>query len=361
MACPKTTLSRIGLGLAITILAITISLLIVYNVRLGTGNEVHTTRTMGTCRINSNGASSSSLKIMTFNTFLINCSPGVRCQNAEERAARVTEITNWFLAREEGIVLFQEVWSYHDELRSGMSEAGYRHSVMTNEEGGSGLAVFSRFPLDDGSTKFVDWFDAFGSGDSLTPELTNLEAFMADKGVLYVKIVKGGDSTPVHVFNFHTNSDTNGDYHEVRVGQFQVVRDFVDSQQIPSNELVIMGGDFNEDIDCRLRRCEGGAKCQNQEYYNEMIETLSAGTLDVVSETNFTYDTEKNNVLKGLYAETDCDYYQYRLDYTFFDKKHMIPEDTSSCSVLNPLASDGSDLSDHLPLSCTIAGIVAMN
>ena len=124
------------------------------------------------------------------------------------------EIAKWFSEREEDVVLFQEVWSFHDELRDGMSNAGYCHYIISTRSAGSGLAIFSKYPII--KQDYRDWFDAFGKGESMSPELSNFEAFFADKGVLYATILKV--DTPIHVFNMHTNSDTNGDYHDVRVG-----------------------------------------------------------------------------------------------------------------------------------------------
>ena len=350
---PKSTSQKVCMGLAITSILLLISLLIAYRVRLGTGNELHTLGTLGTCTAR---AADASLKITTFNLFLIECTPfSVRCQEESNREIRVGEIAKWFSEREEDVVLFQEVWSFHDELRDGMSNAAYCHYIISTRSAGSGLAIFSKYPII--KQDYRDWFDAFGKGESMSPEQSNFEAFFADKGVLYAKILK--DDTPIHVFNMHTNSDTNGDHHDVRVGQFRMVRNFIDLQQIPTNEIVFMGGDLNEDPDCRMRRCEMVAKCENREYYNEMLDVLNASPLETVGDGNFTYDTEVNRLLKELYAGDDCDYYQYRLDYIFIDQKHLIPEDSSSCKVLNPAASDGSDLSDHLPLACTFIGIGA--
>lgn len=262
-------------------------------------------------------------------------------------------MTAWFKDREEDVVLFQEVWSFHDELRDGMSNAGFCHYVTTEETIGSGLAIYSRHPIE--KMDFSDWFDAFGIGDGMAPDIDNFEAYVADKGVLYVKVAK--DGRPIHLLNLHATSDTTGDFHGVRVKQFNKVRDFVDSLGIPSDELILLGGDFNEDKDCRLRRCEGGAKCDDQSYYNEMIEILSAGVLDTISNNTFTYNTEKNALLKSLYSGSDCEYYQYTLDYIFFSENHLVPSESSTCEVLDPLASDGTHLSDHLPVACTFNGL----
>jgi len=303
--------------------------------------------TLGTCREGTTDAST--LKVMTFNTFLITCAPGVRCQEENEREARIQEVVTWFEDRDEDVVLFQEVWSYHDELRDGMANAGFCHHVMTEESTGSGMAIFSKHPIEE--QDFSDWFDAFGIGDGMAPDPFNIEGYVADKGVLYTKVTKDGRS--IHLFNLHANSDSRGDNHDIRVKQFNKIRDFVDSKDIPSDELVLMGGDFNEDKDCRLRRCEGGAKCEGQTYYNEMIEILSAGVPDTTSNNTFTYNTEMNALLKSLYSGTDCEYFQYTLDYIFYSENHLVASDSSYCEVLNPMTSDGKDLTDHLPVACT--------
>ena len=74
--------------------------------------------------------------------------PEVKCQNEDEREIRVEEIVNWFTTRDEDVILLQEVWSFHDELRNGVSDAGYCHYIMTEETIGSGLANFSKHPID---------------------------------------------------------------------------------------------------------------------------------------------------------------------------------------------------------------------
>ena len=343
------------------IIAIGIALGVILGLKLGT-NEVHTSATLGTCA--NSTQDTSTIKVLTFNTFLITCLPKgivstkfpeVKCQNEDEREGRVEDIVNWFATRDEDVILLQEVWSFHDELRNEMSAAGYCHYIMTEETIGSGLAIFSKHPIsDDESNKdeqYVSWLNGIISA---TP--TDVES--AAKGVLYANITKDGHN--IHVFNMHTTSDSFGDNHDVRVEQFNLVKDFVDSKDIPSTELVLLGGDFNEDKDCRSNTCNGTeAKCTNQTYYNKMIEILSADMPSYVGDS-YTYDTEQNTLLKGLYSEEDCDYYRYTLDYIFYSMEHLIPSsDESACEVVYPLASDGIgiDLSDHLPVSCTYSGL----
>mmetsp|Transcript_36306 Transcript_36306/g.76509 ORF Transcript_36306/g.76509 Transcript_36306/m.76509 type:complete len:472 (-) Transcript_36306:383-1798(-) len=368
-----------------TIFLLLIILLIMYGVRLGTGDESHSAATLGTCgdgsSISSQGTSSTtSLKVMTFNTFLIQCAPGAICQTEEHREQRIRKVTEWFASRDEDVVLFQEVWSYHDVLRDGMSDAGYCHHVMTMGNAGSGLAVFSKHPIAD--SDFTDWYDAFGIGDGMAPDVLDYEVYVADKGVLYVQItvVDGEVEKPVHLFNLHTTSDSLGDLHDTRVKQFTKTREFIVSKSIPSDEPVLIGGDFNEDRDCRVRRCEGVGKCEDQAYYDEMLETLSVSAVDTVGNNTFTYDTEANPLLKSLYEGKDCDYYQYVLDYIFYSEDHLVASlNKSNCEILNENTSErsatlsetnvttseestvsetktlleGVNLSDHLPVTCT--------
>lgn len=123
-----------------------IALLCVYGVRLGTGDEVHAQATLGTCREGT--ADSTAIKVMTYNTFLIPCvGNAYKCQEESGREARVKELTAWFGGRDEDVILMQELWSFHDQVRDGMAAAGYCNYVMTEHGGrGSGLGIFSKHP-----------------------------------------------------------------------------------------------------------------------------------------------------------------------------------------------------------------------
>mmetsp|Transcript_15700 Transcript_15700/g.22328 ORF Transcript_15700/g.22328 Transcript_15700/m.22328 type:complete len:387 (+) Transcript_15700:108-1268(+) len=340
--------------LMILIIIIAIALVAFYATRTDAigEDESHTLGTQGTC---SAGVSAdSSIKIMTFNIFQIYCIPGVglnrfKCQEAEARTARAENIGEWFKDRDEDVVLLQEIWSNHDVIRDGMTAAGFCHYVMTEEKSGSGLAIFSKYPISENS--FKGWFDVFGA---LKPDPLDPETYIATKGVLYAKVMKGNQS--VHLVNYHTNSDSFGDKHDVRLKQFNIVKEVIDSKNITKEELVLIGGDANEDKECRLLNCDPGANCENQTYYNEMLTTLSADDLEISTDTTnaWTYNTENNTLLKSLYAESDCDTHQYLLDYIFVSQDHMAVKSSSVCEILNPLSAEGTDLSDHFPVTCVI-------
>lgn len=347
----KRVARRIGGGCCCLVFLTILSLLIAYGVRLGTGDEAHTSATLNTCREGTSSAST--LKIITYNLFLIYCIPTALCQETSAREARVKEIATWFQDSDWDVVLLQEIWSLHDLVRDGMTNAGYCHYVMTERKNGSGLAIFSKYPIVEHD--FIDWYDAFGAGEGAAPNPFNLEAYVSDKGVMYAKVDKDGNN--IHVFNMHTNSDTSGDNHDIRVMQYNKVRTFVDSKEIPSNELVLLGGDFNEDYNCRMEGC-GEPKCEDKAYYNEMIEIMAAGEVDLLSNQTFTYDTESNSLLKDLYVGADCEYYRYLLDYIFYSENHLTAVNTSYCEILKPVDFySGIELSDHYPVSCTYDGI----
>ena len=92
---------------------------------------------------------------MTFNTFLIPCIPTAKCQEDDAKEVRVAEIVAWFQDRDEDIILLQELWSFHDEIRDGLTSAGYCHYVMTDRINGSGLAIFSKHPIETSDCEFV--------------------------------------------------------------------------------------------------------------------------------------------------------------------------------------------------------------
>jgi len=91
--------------------------------------------------------SSSSIKVMTFNTFLIYCHflGIIPCEEYYSRQERIPKIAEWFQSRDEDVILMQEIWSFREEVVSFMTEeAGYYHYILADgtTTDGSGLAIF---------------------------------------------------------------------------------------------------------------------------------------------------------------------------------------------------------------------------
>jgi exonuclease III len=302
--------------------------------------------TLGTCR---GGSPEGTVKIMTYNIFLLQCVIGgyaLTCQNDVPKAARVAKIADWFANRDEDVVVFQEVFSNSQEVKRGMADAGFCHHVTTNKgNSGSGMAIYSKFPIL--YTDFVDWFDAFGVGESTYAY--NAEAY-ADKGVLYAQIQKG-DSL-IHVFDTHTQSDSYGDEHSVRMSQYEMFHNFIIKQKIPEDQLILLGGDFNEDK--YFPNPEDLPPPFEGQYYKEMLHDLDASAFPILGSNFHTQSTEQNPFLAELWEGTDTASFELLLDYVLAFRQGMTPADSSSCEILHPTDPDGGMLSDHFPMTCTI-------
>jgi exonuclease III len=302
--------------------------------------------TLGTCR---EGSPEGTVKIMTYNIFLINCIIGghiLACQKEIPKAARVTKITDWFANRDEDVVIFQEVFSFDQEIKRGMAAAGFCHYVTTSKgQTGSGLAIYSKFPID--YIDFVDWFDVFGVGESTYA--TNAEAY-ADKGVLYARILK--QDRLIHVFDTHTQSNSRGDEHKVRMTQFEMMRNFIVKQNIPEDQLILLGGDFNEDK--YYPNPEDLSPPFEGRYYKEMLHELDASAFPIQGSNIHTQSTEQNPFLAEMWVGTEYESFKELLDYVLAFKQGMTPADTSSCEILIPMDPQDGMLSDHFPMTCTI-------
>lgn len=262
-----------------------------------------------------------SLKFLTYNIYQI------FFFKDELRGERLIE---WMQlkANDYDIVVMQETWEIMEDLRLGMVNAGYCHYVyddrafldLDNGYGmGSGLAIFSKYPiLEHDFTNF-----AFYCAE---------EDCLADKGVTYAKIQR--EYEIVHVLNTHLNACC----HEWRTFQYGVIRDFIDSKQIPLDEMILISGDMNED------------KLNTREKFDVMMRTLDAGEFSFAGNQISSADPETNTLDNGTVAKA--------LDFVFYDKKsgRKAPDSASTCEYLTPkqVGTDSVDLSDHYPMSCNI-------
>mmetsp|Transcript_33833 Transcript_33833/g.66789 ORF Transcript_33833/g.66789 Transcript_33833/m.66789 type:complete len:378 (-) Transcript_33833:183-1316(-) len=278
---------------------------------------------MDTCG-DSDGDNGLALRIMTYNLYLIFLAPDVK--TLETRARR---ISHWF-GRSPGngydVIVLQETWLLPDTIRYGMTNAGYCHYVYDNRGTfGSGLAVYSKFPIEEHD------FRGFGNNCAV-------QDCAVDKGVIYVRINKNGRK--VNIFGTHAISEV--DNHDTRRLQYDVMRKFIDEQNIDS-ELVILAGDFNED------------KINTPRKYKDMLKDLNAGEVPRAAKSPlYSYDPENNSVLDP--DAPGADGVQRALDFIFYDKskKTLSPAEGSVCRYLLPKDHHKHDLSDHYPAGCEI-------
>lgn len=224
-------------------------------------------------------------------------------------------------------------------LAQGFKALGYKFETppLQGHRGASerkplhgGVVVYSRFPIE--ACKMVA-FGPISCGDDA----------MADKGVMYVKIIKRG--CPVHLFATHTQAWDTEPAKEVRLKQFRVIRDLIQSLHIPATEPVIIAGDLNVDryID------DGGVE------YDRMLNTLEADDPFVIQEPRtFSFDAVNNQLAQsGPSSDGSCGL----LDYILTSSCHLKP--TSSSVEIFPVKSPEPytyqnttyhDVSDHYPV-----------
>lgn len=223
----------------------------------------------------------------------------------------------WMAPRLAGydVLVLQEAFvdSWRDGLSAELAHAyPYRGEVVGDDGAGfalrqdGGIVIFSRWPIVREATMT---FGAVCSGTDC----------LADKGVAYVAIRKGGRT--YHVFGTHAQSTYGWNVLEVRAAQFQLFADFVAAQEIPADEVVLMAGDFN--VPAETPELEA------------MLRTLGASRPPVVGDVRATWDPE-NEWANGPAAW---------LDYVLVADGYGGP--VVGWNRALPLRVGGRDLSDH--------------
>ena len=275
-----------------------------------------------------NSADKNTLHLLTYNTYMRPTNLFINGQSA-----RTPLIANWVRGQGYDAILFNEL--FDDPIRNQMvnalrSEFPYATRVVGTDRGfdqDGGVLVVSRWPIVAQDQKLFGRTSA--GSDS-----------MADKGVIYACIDKQGKK--YHIFGSHTQSTrTPSDYNTdaaVRRQQFGIMRQFIDSKNIPASEAVIVGGDLNVD------RANGGE-------YNGMVSTLGV-VAPMYLGWGQTWDPTINLCCDSGRAEY--------LDYLFADGKHLRPiEITNESRIARSLLDEWKslpterarwDLSDHFPV-----------
>jgi hypothetical protein len=206
---------------------------------------------------------------------------------------------------------------------------GQHNRILINNIGqDGGVRIVSRYPiLEEKEISF--------SENGCVP--TDFFSLFANKGVKYAKINKHGQI--LHVFGTHTS---------LQPCDLYVMGKFIADMNLPENEVVIMGGDYNVD----MNRIKNGS-----DDYPIMLDTLNA-----LEPTYLTFlnDRSYSATTSGLSHMYCCNPEgRQHLDYVFVSGKHKMPRmltNRSQQARLNePDASFGIfDLGDHLPIYARI-------
>lgn len=204
-----------------------------------------------------------------------------------------------------------------DHLIPAMEAAGfpYRTEILNEPSGivpfpvNGGVIIFSRWPiLAEDEIDFAECGQA--SQDCL-----------ASKGVKYASINKLGKI--FHVFGTHMDAGSGADDTFARRTQMAEIRDFIAALDLPENEPVIFGGDFNTDpIDSDMD-------------YQAFLDTMNPIIPQHIGyfESNFNDDFGKI------------------IDHAWGDRTHLVPTGITNEIItirsLDPSLWDLSEFSDH--------------
>lgn len=249
--------------------------------------------------------------VLTFNAFML---PAVVFSSGQRtRAQLLLEQLSGYDA-----IVFQELFDEgaRDILLSGLAtEYRYatrlvgRGSGLLREDGG--VIIVSRWPIE--AEAQITFGGTCASVDCL-----------ADKGVIYARIVKG--SRRYHLFGSHAQSDAAGSFPAVRDAQFRLFNAFVEAQEVPPDEPVLLAGDLNVD-------------CHDRDAHERMLRALHATEIRPCGD-RYTWDGVANELASSRVREY--------LDYVLLSARHQQPY--LAWSEVLPLRSENyhrHDLSDH--------------
>ncbi|KAI1318049.1 hypothetical protein EDD11_007283 [Mortierella claussenii] len=214
------------------------------------------------------------------------------------------------------------------QTKSGWDSTSGSYSSTAVENGG--VVVLSKWPMKQ-KHQFV-YKNACGA------------EWFSNKGFAYVALDYKGST--VHFFGTHMQSDdsscTSGQAAQYRGDALDAWRSFIDSRNIPANELVIMAGDFN------IKR--------DTAEFSMLLSKLNAAQPTTYDGHPWTWDTQTNEIAHYNYPNDPSEY----IDFVLTDKKHKAVKSSvqtslklqSSEYVLKGVAYH--EYSDHYPVRTVI-------
>lgn len=245
------------------------------------------------------------------------------------------------------VVVFCEAFcsSAREALVAGMKEQGFLYETRVVGAGASmaskkaidgGCFAMSKYPIDD----FREMtFGSVASGDDR----------MADKGVVYFTI-RVTNATKVHVFGTHLQAWETPVAVSTRANQLKLLREFMDHQEIPPEDAVLVVGDLNVN-----------KSSDDSSEYATMLDVLQVTEPELVPHSpEFSFDPLTNELaVDGPSSSGETE----RLDYVLVAHQHRTPVRATAEIVRLKATSDWGvpelggttgeklvDLSDHYPI-----------
>ena len=243
------------------------------------------------------------------------------------------------------VLLLQEVFDHKANkiIKKDLKNLGFifkSHRVKKVLRLNGGGLIYSRHPICE--------------LDNYTFKKAQIFTAATARGVNYAKILK--DDTYFHLFNVHYDSFNA----EMRKIQMTNVKKFIDDKNIPEDESIIMGGDYNIDM--------------YKDEINNVDEVFDYEFPDLKEEKFTQYTIHKDNdwIARRITSKDDPDNKAELLDFFIFDSedidetemkvvkfKHdqkangMIYSSPFFLNILKPWKSlKVEDLSDHYAVCC---------
>lgn len=289
-------------------------------------------------------AGTPSLRVLTYNTFLMSTSLYPNWGQAH----RAAEIPKTAFFRGNDVVVLQEAFDnassdaltagasdrypYHTPVvgrsRSGWDATSGSYSAATPEDGG--VTVLSKWPIVRQEQHIYK--DACGSD------------WWSNKGFAYAELDVNG--ARVHIVGTHTQSTDPGcgagEAAEIRGRQFRQIDAFLDAKDIPASEQVIVAGDLNVD--------------SHSPEYASLLANAGLTGADARIGHPYSFDTQDNSIAADRYPDDpreDLDHVLHRAGHAKPSgwTNEVVKEDSAPWTV----SSWGTDytytnLSDHYPV-----------
>ncbi|MDX8361308.1 sphingomyelin phosphodiesterase [Cytobacillus sp. IB215316] len=209
--------------------------------------------------------------------------------------------------------------------KDGWDETLGHYSNIVPEDGG--VAIISKWPI----LEQIQYVFEEGCGVD----------YFANKGFVYVKVEKEDDY--YHIIGTHAQADDTGcgtdEANRIRKTQFQEIAEFITDKDVPLDEVLFIGGDFN-------------VNRYNVDEYQSLIDTLNVNEPTQFTGHSSTFDPETNEIVAYKFP----DGYPRYLDYIFLEKNHKQPDFWTN-EVLNvksptwtAIINKYNEFSDHYPV-----------
>ncbi|CAO3566611.1 unnamed protein product [Mortierella alpina] len=287
----------------------------------------------------------SSLSILSNNVFLMRT---LFWEQPWEQATRAQLIAKAEYIKHHDVVILQECFrnqyceglkqelhseypyatpSIGDGREGWLSTSGkYRQELLEN----GGVVILSKWPI----SKMRQFIYLSGCGTDIA----------ANKGIAYAELDIHG--TKVHVFGTHMQSDDDlcraGQAARVRAQALDDFYYFVQAQQIPKDELVVMVGDFNIERD--------------SSEYEEVLKRLRVARPTSFKGADWSFDTKRNGIARERYPTAPSQ----NLDHVLVSTQHKIPASVVETTLLvhsTPWTRGSctfNEFSDHYPVQAII-------